>query len=110
MKDGAKNYIKQRLSALVLIPIVFWFVFSVLHLIKHNNVELFVLSPWNLVITVIFAFAFAVHAIAGMQSIVDDYVSCKIMRKSILIMLYIFTMVSALLAIVAIASLHFAII
>jgi succinate dehydrogenase / fumarate reductase membrane anchor subunit len=76
-KEGLHHWWAQRLTALALIPLVIWFVASVIGLAGTGYEEfmLWLSSPVNATIMVGF-FAVALHhAALGMQVVLEDYVS-----------------------------------
>lgn len=75
-KDGVGHWTMQRLSALALIPLSFWFVYSV---VRFQLADYPVLVSWLHApyVAVVLAMYFAVlfyHSSLGIQVVIEDYV------------------------------------
>ncbi len=76
-KEGLHHWWLQRLTSLALLPLVLWFVVSIIRL-RDSNLEDFTLwigNPINTTIMVLFLGVTFHHAQAGMQVVLEDYVS-----------------------------------
>lgn len=76
-KDGLHHWWVQRLTALALIPLTVWFVFSVVGL-AHSDFETFrawLGRPQNATLMVLFFAAALHHAHLGVQVVIEDYVA-----------------------------------
>lgn len=76
-KEGAMHWYGQRLTALMIAPLVLFFVFqgSMLIASSHSILELFIQLKNTypvLILTTIFFVAW--HGVTGIESILDDYV------------------------------------
>lgn len=86
-KHGFGHWWMQRLTAVAMIPLGIWFVYSLMSMDKlsadsvimwlHNPVAAILMALWT--ITVVY------HAALGLQVIVEDYVHSKKMALSLLI-------------------------
>ena len=76
-KEGLHHWWGQRLTALALIPLTVWFVASVIGLAGTGYEEFVVwlASPLNATIMVLFFAVSLHHAQLGMQVVLEDYVS-----------------------------------
>jgi succinate dehydrogenase / fumarate reductase membrane anchor subunit len=76
-KEGLHHWWVQRLTALALIPLVVWFVASVIGLAGTGYEEFMVwlANPLNATLMVIFFAVTLHHAQLGMQVVLEDYVS-----------------------------------
>ena len=74
--EGSHHWWAQRLSALALIPLSLWFVFSVVNHIgdSHAAVLAWVSSPGVAVMLVLFIGFMLYHAQLGVQVVIEDYV------------------------------------
>ncbi len=75
-KDGLHHWWVQRLTALALIPLTVWFVFSVVGL-AHSDFDTFrawLSRPSNTTLMVLFFAAALHHAHLGVQVVIEDYV------------------------------------
>ena len=77
IKEGTSHFIHQRLTALVLIPLVFWFCFSLAFLPQMDYLSIinWIKSPINSILLIISLIASFYHLQLGLQVIIEDYVS-----------------------------------
>ncbi len=102
-KHGFSHWWLQRVSAVALIPLSLWFVFSIVSLIQgdYETVVVFFDSPIQTSLMLIFVLVLIFHAQTGLQVVIEDYIH----KKSInLIMLYGVKFLSALMAVLAVVS------
>lgn len=101
-KGGLFHWLMQRVSAFALIPLPFWMVIFVKHLLhsSHERIAAWLAAPVNSVFLVFLTAAAIYHAVLGIQSILDDYVHHE-RYKSVLMR---FVKVSFLLMLLAILA------
>lgn len=75
--EGTAHFIYQRITALVMIPLVFWLCFSLALLPQMDYVSLinWVKNPLNTILLIISMIAGFYHLQMGLQVIIEDYVS-----------------------------------
>lgn len=75
-KGGSRHWWAQRVTALALIPLVFWFALAVGRwpLADYGEFIRWVAVPWNTILLISFIIAAFYHAILGLQVILEDYV------------------------------------
>lgn len=107
-KCGTKHYIMQRVTAIALLPLSMWFVVSTILLLQSPlyRIPPFVMSPVNLIASILFIMAFLYHGALGMQTIIEDYVHCKAMKYSLLMGIYFLCIISAVAGICSIFGMH----
>jgi succinate dehydrogenase / fumarate reductase membrane anchor subunit len=103
-RSGTSHHIRQRVTAIFMIPLLVWFIVTLVSIISKPLGELhwFLTSPITLVGSVLFLINALYHGTLGMQMVIEDYVHCKKLKAASLITLYgitITTMVAAVLAI-----------
>jgi succinate dehydrogenase / fumarate reductase membrane anchor subunit len=76
-KDGTHHFWVQRVSAVALIPLSLWFVFSVAQLAggDYGMVRHFVHAPSVAVTLVLFISAALYHSMLGVQVVIEDYIA-----------------------------------
>lgn len=86
-KDGVHHFWVQRLSALALIPLTLWFVFSIARLSSgsYDAVLWWVSAPSVAVVLVLFLVAMFYHSMLGVQVVIEDYVGHEGWKLALLI-------------------------
>jgi succinate dehydrogenase / fumarate reductase membrane anchor subunit len=87
-KSGTSHHIRQRVSALALIVLVPWFLFSVMKaaLGGYADALAWVSSPLNATLLVLTAGAAFYHMRLGMQAVIEDYIGKPGMRAALQIL------------------------
>lgn len=87
-KEGVHHFWVQRVSAVALIPLTLWFVFSVAQLssASYAAVKHWVSSPSVTVALVLFIATMLYHSVLGVQVVIEDYVAGE-GRKLVLLLL-----------------------
>jgi succinate dehydrogenase / fumarate reductase membrane anchor subunit len=75
-KEGVGTFLAERISAVALLPLTLWFVFSVaqLPLMSFNEVKHWVQAPSVAVTLVLFLAVLFYHSSLGVKVVVEDYV------------------------------------
>lgn len=81
-KDGTHHYWVQRVSAIALIPLTFWFCLSLAGLTGSSYADIagWIDSPFNATLLISFLIAGFYHGSLGLQVIIEDYVNHKGVR------------------------------
>lgn len=76
-KEGLHHWWMQRLTSLALIPLVMWFVVSLIGLRQSDweQYTLWISNPINATVMILFLGVTFHHAQSGMQVVLEDYVS-----------------------------------
>jgi succinate dehydrogenase / fumarate reductase membrane anchor subunit len=86
-KDGTTHFWRQRLTALLLIPLVLWVGFSLAALpVDHATLVGWIQQPWVSVALVLLVIATFYHAQLGLQVVIEDYVSSHSRRTMVLLL------------------------
>jgi succinate dehydrogenase / fumarate reductase membrane anchor subunit len=93
-KDGTAHWWAQRVSAVALIPLTLWFMFSLLALpaLDYATVRAWLSFPWSGFFAVLLVAVLTYHSYLGTIVIVEDYVpsaSMKIFSLLLLRFLYV---------------------
>lgn len=83
-KHGAlKSWINLRISAIALIPLTLWAVYSIIKIkdLAHADFTLWLQSPINAGLLVAFLIATYYHAALGVQEVYEDYIACDKTRN-----------------------------
>lgn len=91
LKNPAQSYFTQRITGMLMIPLALWILFYIIPqigimLFKHDpNIDVVIINIFDNLTRVIFIVVFVMcsmyHGMLGMQSIFDDYIHCKIVKK-----------------------------
>ncbi|MGQ0618531.1 MAG: succinate dehydrogenase, hydrophobic membrane anchor protein [Panacagrimonas sp.] len=87
-KDGTHHFWVQRVSAVALIPLALWFVFSLAKLsgAGYEQVKWWVGYPAVAVTLVLFIAAALYHSMLGVQVVIEDYVGGEGMKITALLL------------------------
>lgn len=100
-KTGSHHWWVQRLSAVALLPLVLYFIVSVLMLkgADHAAMAAYMAEPWNTVLFIALIAALFSHLDQGMQVVLEDYIRTDSTRLTVLML------VKAAIALLALACL-----
>ena len=107
MRNYARKWLIQRITATLLIPLSFWFIYHCLSFASMNYTQLFLFfkSIINSLLFLIMMISMLIHAKLGCETIVEDYVTSKSLKdiSTLLINLIVYlSMIIITLAIVRI--------
>ncbi len=109
-KSGTEHFIMQSITAIALIPLVIWFCLSLAFLPDANyaTVVAWFNSPFNAVLIIATLIIGFYHALLGMQTIFEDYISTHSTRKKAIfisnIVLVFFTIIGVLSVLIILIS------
>ncbi|HAY08226.1 MAG TPA: succinate dehydrogenase, hydrophobic membrane anchor protein [Hyphomonas sp.] len=108
-KSGTAHHIRQRVSAIALIFLVPWFLFSVMKAVLggYTDALAWVSSPINSVLLILTAAAAIYHMRLGMQVVIEDYIGKAGTRAALMILNTFFC--AALFAVIALSVLRIAV-
>ncbi|VBB69407.1 Succinate dehydrogenase hydrophobic membrane anchor protein [invertebrate metagenome] len=89
---GVGHWWKQRLTAVILVPLSLWFVIVVISLkgADYETVHTFFRIPGNVVLMVVTIGTAYHHAQLGLQIIIEDYVHSELARLAGLVLIKFF--------------------
>jgi succinate dehydrogenase / fumarate reductase membrane anchor subunit len=106
-KLGSQHYVHQRVSALLMIPLLFWFIYSVLRFFFMPDSLLdFYTSPLQMTMLVLFLGTFLYHGTLGMRAVIEDYIHCKFLLNLSLITLNLVSIISFVAGVVVFFSVY----
>jgi len=103
-KTGLHHWWLQRLTAIALIPLTIWFVTIIAFINEadyQQSIDL-ISQPFNGTLLILFIIASFWHSQLGMQVVIEDYVSQKFMRVTLLIIIKYFFIFIGILSIISI--------
>jgi len=86
--DGVGHWWVQRVTAVALIPLTLWFVWSLLglQLQSYDEVRGWLGQPWVAVLTILLVITLAWHSKLGVQVVVEDYVHARGAKTTLLLL------------------------
>ena len=107
---GTGHWWQQRLTALALLPLLLWFVSSLLKSMLSSNVikvvEWFA-SPAHAVLFMLLILMGFYHAKLGAQVVIEDYVKAPFAKYGLLVLNNFFCVVGIVISVMAVLKLHF---
>lgn len=102
-KEGTTHFWHQRLTSLILIPLVLWFGFSIASMpVDHTTLTGWVQQPVVSIALILLILATFYHAQLGLQIVIEDYVSTHSTRTISIIVVNFLCLLSAITGIVAV--------
>jgi len=88
-KEGTQHWWLQRLTAIALVPLVIWFVVSMICLANANydTVTAWLATPLTAVLMLLFVIATFYHLQLGLQVVIEDYIHGEAAKMTCLIVL-----------------------
>ena len=107
-KGGTSHWWAQRVTAVALVPLSAWFVFSITSLVgvDREGLKVWVNGPVSFVLMVLFLIALFYHMQLGLQVVIEDYVHNERNKVISLILnklIAVFLVVSSITALMKIA-------
>jgi succinate dehydrogenase / fumarate reductase membrane anchor subunit len=108
-KEGTHHWWAQRLTALALIPLVIWFVVSIVCLSSADYIAVraWVGSPIPMVLLVLTIGMTFYHGQLGLQVVIEDYIHSEWQKLALLILVKGVALLLTVVGIVAIARIAF---
>jgi succinate dehydrogenase / fumarate reductase membrane anchor subunit len=108
-KEGVAHWWAQRLTAIALVPLLLWFVGSVVELAGADivAVESWVADPVVAVLLVLLLGTGFHHAQLGLQVVIEDYVHCEGLRLFSIVLVKFLAVALAASAIFAVLRIAF---
>ena len=102
--EAVHHWWAQRLTAVVLIPLSLWFVYSLttMYSANYETVTLWLNNATNSLLMLFFILSLYYHAVLGLQVVIEDYVESDWQRKSLLLLIKIVLSIAALSTVIAI--------
>ncbi len=107
-KEGTGHFWHQRLTALILIPLVLWFAFSIASMpIDHATLTTWIRQPTVAIALILLILATFYHAQLGIQIVIEDYVSTHSTRTVSIILVNFLCLLFAIIGVVAVLKISF---
>ena len=90
-REGTAHFWHQRLTSLLLIPLVLWVGFSIAALpLDHATLVNWIQQPLVTIALVLLIMALFYHAQLGLQTVIEDYISSHSSRTLVLLLSNLF--------------------
>jgi succinate dehydrogenase / fumarate reductase membrane anchor subunit len=108
-KEGVSHWWAQRLTALALVPLLLWFVASVIGLIgaPYEAFRAWVRNPIDAVLLVTLIVATFHHAQLGLQVVIEDYVHFELTKLASVLIVKAAALMLGLISVWAVIKLAF---
>jgi succinate dehydrogenase / fumarate reductase membrane anchor subunit len=102
-KEGTTHFWRQRLTALLLIPLILWFGFSLAAIpVDYATLIATIQHPAVTVALILLIMATFYHAQLGLQVIIEDYVSTHSTRMASIILVNFLCLLLGVIGVVAV--------
>lgn len=107
-KTGSHHFLMQRVSALALIPLIIWLVFSFVQILQdpQGYLPVFFAYPFNAIMAILLVSTSLYHGSLGMKVIIEDYVANKMAMHLLIIFVHFISIATAVAGVVSILRLH----
>lgn len=108
-KEGTGHFWSQRLTAIAMVPLVFWLCFSVASLpgMSQADIRLWLSSPITAVLMILLMLTGLFHAKLGLQVVIEDYVGNHGIRTLAIIGVTLFFALLAVLGVFSVMRIAF---
>ncbi len=88
-KEGTHHWWAQRLTAIALVPLSLWFIYSLVCMTTRDYLAVigWLQSPISSSLLILFVIAMFYHAQLGMQVVIEDYIESEALKITSLIIL-----------------------
>ena len=107
-KDGTSHFWHQRLTGLLLIPLVLWIGFSLAALpVDHATLVSWVQQTWVTISLVLLIIVVFYHAQLGLQIVIEDYISSHSRRTVVLLLSNLLCLLFGTIGVVSVLKISF---
>ena len=107
-KSGTSHFWHQRLTALILIPLVLWVGFSLAALpLEHASLVSWIQQPLVTIGLVVLIVAIFYHAQMGLQVVIEDYIARHSQRIMVLLISNFVCLIFGVVGVVAVLKIAF---
>ncbi len=107
-KKGVHHWWEQRLTALALVPLSLWFIYSLVVITgaEYTTVIAWLSQPLNAVLMLLFVFSLYYHAVLGVQVVIEDYIESEWQKIACLILINFLAWIAGLSATISVLKIY----
>lgn len=107
-KEGVHHWWAQRLTAIALVPLSLWFIYS---LVVVTGADYTTVTAWlgntlNAALMLLFLFSLYYHAVLGVQVVIEDYIDSEWQKITCLILVKFLAWIAGLSATIAVLKVY----
>lgn len=108
-KEGTEHFWMQRLTAVGLIPLCFWFAYAIIYVagIDHAALKVWMANPFNLTMMILMICVGCHHGQMGVQVVIEDYVHTEAFKIGGLIIVKLLTVFLAMFCVACVLKIAF---
>jgi succinate dehydrogenase / fumarate reductase membrane anchor subunit len=108
-KQGTHHWWYQRLTALALLPLSLWFVYSLVSMssVDYTTITNWLRLPYITVLLIMFVVALFYHAQLGLQVVIEDYLDSEWQKISCIILVKFLSVLGGLASVLSILNVFF---
>ncbi|MDG1905163.1 MAG: succinate dehydrogenase, hydrophobic membrane anchor protein [Arenicella sp.] len=103
-KHGFSHWWWQRVTAIALVPLSVWFVYSVLTVMgmDHQYASDWLAQPFNATVLILFVLTMLFHAQTGIQVVIEDYIHTKWLNLTLLLAVKFAAVLMAVMSVISV--------
>ncbi len=107
-KEGVHHWWSQRITAIALVPLSLWFIYSLVAIIgaEYTLIVSWLGQPLNAVLMLLFLFSLYYHTSLGMQVIIEDYIDSEWQKITCLILVKFLVWITGLSAAISVLKIY----
>jgi succinate dehydrogenase membrane anchor subunit len=107
-KEGVHHWWAQRLTAIALVPLSLWFIYSLVAITgaEYAMVISWLGQPLNAVLMLLFVFSLYYHAVLGVQVVIEDYIDSEWQKIACLILVKFLAWLAGLSATISVLKIY----
>lgn len=107
--QGSHHWLQQRVSALALVPLSLWFIYSLLSMVSSDYMTVvhWLRLPYVTVLLIMFIVSLFYHALLGVQVVIEDYIDSEWQKFTSLMLVKFLAITGALASVLSILNVFF---
>jgi succinate dehydrogenase / fumarate reductase membrane anchor subunit len=105
-KDGTHHFWYQRITAIVLVPLILWICYSLIRMttMEYESVLIWISSPINTLLLLALVIAVFFHALLGIQVVIEDYIHTEWQKIASIILVKFLVFLAGMASVLAIVK------